>query len=172
MTQRLVEDKRKINSGAALTEGIVAITIISVAIVSILALLVMNLRQIQISRSQFIASQLAMEGVEVVRLIRDENWINRRSWNTGLGPGNYQVQYNSRALETFTGNPLRLDPNSKRYQYATGPNTEFTRRIIIQHVSPDQIRVISNVSWTVRNIAEPFEINTEKHLFNWMPPPP
>jgi Tfp pilus assembly protein PilV len=162
------DDNALRQNGAALAELLVAVAIISTAIVSILALLAVSLEQAQFSRAQFIASMLAIEGIEVVHAIRDENWINGRPWNAGLAPGDYQVQYNSTSLVPFSGNPLRFDSISRHYQYDTGENTEFTRRIIISSVSANEIRIISNVRWRVRNIPNPFEINTEAHLFNWL----
>jgi hypothetical protein len=153
-------------NGFILAEGVIASSIIATAIVGLLALLAASLRQAQFSKSQFIASQLALEGIEIVRAIRDDNWINGRPWNAGLAAGDYQAQYDSTALDPFSGNPLRLDPVSRRYQYVAGTNTEFTRRIIISNVGADEIRVISRVSWTVRSI--PFAIDVEEHLFNWL----
>lgn len=153
-------------SGYILAEGLVAAAIIATAIVGILALLTTSLRHMQIARNQFIASMLALEGVEVVRAIRDGNWINGRLWSAGLAPGDYQLQYDSTTLQSFINNPLRFDPATRRYQHDTGANTEFTRRIIISSVNPDQIRVISRVIWTARGI--PFSIDVEEHLFNWL----
>lgn len=158
--------RTRLLEGFILSEGIIAASIIATAIVGILALLAASLRQAQFAKSQFIAAELALEGVEVVRAIRDENWINGRPWNAGLSPGDYQAQYDSVSLDAFTGNPLRLDPVSGRYQYAVGNNTEFTRRIIISNIGADEIRAISRVSWTVRSI--PFSIDVEEHLFNWL----
>jgi type II secretory pathway pseudopilin PulG len=164
MKQRNFLRSRK--KGFILIESIVASAIIATAIVGILALLSISLRQAQIVKSQFIASMLALEGIEVVRAIRDENWINGRAWNEGLVPGDYQVQFDSTVLAPFSGNPLRFDPATGRYQYVSGENTEFVRRIIISNISADEIRVISRVSWQVRNV--PFAIDAEDHLFNWL----
>lgn len=152
--------------GYILAEGIVAAAIIATAIVGILALLATSLRQAQFSRSQFIASMLALEGIETTRAIRDGNWIAAAPWNAGLAAGDYQVQYDSTALAPFTGSPLRFDPVTRLYQYAAGTNTEFVRRIILTSISADELRVISRVSWTVRSI--PFSIDVEEHLFNWL----
>ncbi len=157
------------NFGAALTEGLIAVSIIATAVVGILGLLAVSLRHAQISRSQLIASQLAIEGIEVVRSIRDENWIEGEPWDTGLIPDAYLVEYDSRGLMPFTDDiPLRLNRETGRYQYDVGDRTEFTRRIIIYRISADQIRVTSNVSWHVRGVPTPFEINTEEHLFNFL----
>lgn len=157
-------------AGFMLTEGIVASTIIATAVVGILALLASSLRIAQLSESQLVASMLAQEGVEVARAIRDANWIadSPRPWNAGFSNGDYQVEYNSTAFLPFSGSPLRFDTTTRRYQYDTGTNTEFVRRIIITNLSVDELRVISRVSWTVRNI--PFSIDVEAHLFNWFIP--
>jgi hypothetical protein len=153
------------NKGYVLTEAIVASSIIVISIVGALSLLNSVLRQSSFLKQQFIASQLALEGIEIVRAIRDENWIASRPWNSGLLPGSYQAQYDSRSLSSFSGTPLKFDPATGLYQYNTGQDTEFVRKITISDISPDEIRVLSSVSWQVRGI--PFAIDVESRLFNW-----
>lgn len=171
-------------AGYMLTEGIIASAIIATAVVGILALLASSLRIAQFSKSQLIASMLAQEGIEVVRAIRDANWIQGALFGCHLGSGDYQVEYNTAFAEPgvcapppfFTGSPIKFDSATGRYQYAVGVNTEFTRRIIIVNLDSslnpgpdtDEIRVISRVSWTARSI--PFAIDVEEHLFNWFQP--
>lgn len=163
------------SSGIALAESIIAIAIISTAVVGLLSLLATSLRQAEISRSQFIASHLALEGLEVVRAIRDANWIRRppNPWNHGLAPrSDYQVQFNSTALTTFTGNEppqLTLDQDGHYRQDGTGSPTGFRRHIIISDISTNTIRVRSTVSWAVRGV--PFTLNAETRLYNWLRSP-
>lgn len=61
--------------GQSLLEMIIAITVISVALFSILSLFLSNMKAEEEARLRIVGSNLAQEGVEVVRNIRDSNWL-------------------------------------------------------------------------------------------------
>jgi len=65
----------------------VALTIIVSAVTSSLALVQSSLTSTRISGSQVIAANLAREGIEVVRSIRDSNWLMGRSFKIDLISG-------------------------------------------------------------------------------------
>jgi len=65
-------------------EMIVVIFIISVGLVSILSLSTTNLRNQRQGANRLVASQLAREGVELSRNIRDTNWLKGNAWDAGL----------------------------------------------------------------------------------------
>ncbi len=78
---------RKNLSGQGLMEVIVAIAIITTGITGTVTLTYSNLRSNETSINQIIAANLAREGIEVVRNIRDENWLQgsvNNTWLTGL----------------------------------------------------------------------------------------
>jgi type II secretory pathway pseudopilin PulG len=62
-------------SGQTLIETIVAIFILTAALTSGLSLTVYALSNSRLSINQLIATNLAREGVEVVRMMRDTNWL-------------------------------------------------------------------------------------------------
>ena len=75
--------------GQGLLEAIVALALILTIIFSIVALITANLLGQKESESQIIASNLAREGIEVVRNIRDSNWLKQDTdptveWDEGL----------------------------------------------------------------------------------------
>src|SRR3989344_3934106 len=63
------------SSGQTLIETIVAITILTTGIIGGLALAIQSLSSSSIVTKQIIATNLAREGIEAVRNIRDSNWL-------------------------------------------------------------------------------------------------
>lgn len=61
-----------------------AITVIITAISSSLALIQSSITATRIGGMQVVAANLAREGLEVVRAIRDTNWLQSRSFAVGL----------------------------------------------------------------------------------------
>lgn len=76
--------------GQGLLEVIVAIGIITASTVTTVALIINTMIVSNISQQQIIAINLAREGVEIVREIRDTNWLQvdagipNARWNAGL----------------------------------------------------------------------------------------
>lgn len=73
--------------GQSFIEAMVALTIIVTSVSSSLALVQASLTSTRISGSQIIAANLAREGLEVVRSIRDSNWLKGQSFQVGLVSG-------------------------------------------------------------------------------------
>lgn len=76
-------DKR----GQSFIEAMIALTILVSAVSSSMALVQSSLTATRISGSQVVAANLAREGVEVVRSIRDSNWLRGQSFQVGLVSG-------------------------------------------------------------------------------------
>ena len=78
-------------------ELIVVIAIILTSLVGLISLLSYSINGISPGKNKIIAINLAQEGLEVVRNIRDNNWLEGKrssiNWNDGLGSGNYRVEY-------------------------------------------------------------------------------
>lgn len=86
---------RKNNKGQGLVEVIIALGVITTGIVGVLTLTYSSLSASETSIKQIIAANLAREGVEVVRNIRDSNWLSDDpNWLDGLISG---VDYNGTA---------------------------------------------------------------------------
>lgn len=71
-------------SGQGLMEIIVAIAVIITGISGTITLTYSNLQGSRASVMQITAANLAREGIEVVRNIRDENWLQKNNWLFGL----------------------------------------------------------------------------------------
>jgi len=106
--------------GFTLLETIIAISIILVGLLSILALSTSSLLVSGVTSDEFLAANFAREGMEVVRSVRDSNWLaydtdSTTAWNnqlfevTGSGSDYTSIV----ALQDFstTGQYLWFGPN-------------------------------------------------------------
>lgn len=149
-------------------EIIIVMGVVISVLTSALVLITMTVNSTRASRSRIIAIGLSQEGLEIVRNIRDNNWLAGRrtalNWRQGMDPGNYRVQYDSSGLLVFSTTPLRI--NNGFHQYASGDNTLFYRKITIEHIGDNQMRIISEVTWIEqgRNRA----VSAETRLYNWL----
>lgn len=153
-------------NGFTMLEAVIATSIVTIGIISLLIASQDAVLSVYFIRDRFTAAYLAKEGVEIVKNIRDQNWLRRQTWNAGLAPGTYEVQHNSMALEVahVPLRFLRIDPATGFYNYATGALTKFQREIILTNISADHIRVQVNVRW--RN-GRDHNLLVEESLYNW-----
>ncbi|MFZ5559657.1 MAG: type IV pilus modification PilV family protein [Patescibacteria group bacterium] len=168
--KQIVIEKR----GFTLIEVIVAIAVIVTALVGLIGLISFSISGLTPAKSRVIAVNLAQEGIEIVRNIRDSNWMRYRSeieqgeswrWTTGLAAGTYRAQYNSPELLSLSENPTLSKDTNGFYQYGSGTQTPFRRRIIIENLSADEIRVTSEVTWSEKGKNNTVSVQT--HFFNW-----
>ncbi len=110
----------KHNLGQGLIEVIVAIAIIASGLTAALSLTSTATRGSRVSTKQIVAANLAREGVEVVRNIRDSNWLQGNNWLTGLVDG---TDYNGVLRYNQSTDSWSIDFTSN----AMGDNTELVR---------------------------------------------
>ncbi|MDP3004000.1 MAG: prepilin-type N-terminal cleavage/methylation domain-containing protein [Candidatus Azambacteria bacterium] len=160
----------KNNKGFTLLETIVAVGLIAVGLVAALALITTSLFYVSNIQDRLAAANLMAEGIETVRNIRDNNWLQNKVWNNGLANGDYQVSYdyNYSALPFpfyNDNNPLLLNSNGF-YNYVSGATTPYKRKVSITNLPNGyEMQVISTVTWIRRGIA--YSSSAEDHLFNW-----
>lgn len=168
------------NSGLTLMGVIFAIGIVLVGLMGILSLFRYVIFMGRISGDRFIATNLASEGIEIVRAMRDDNWKNGRQWNNGLGAGEYQGDYNDGALVSTGVSPLapiKIDTTGY-YSYDNGQNSKYTRRVIIYPDNTatfclddtstgdnDNICVFSEVTWQAMGVS--YAATVADRLYNW-----
>jgi len=152
--------------GQLLIESGIAISILVVGLLGILGLLSRSLSLNNVVSSQYIASNLAAEGVEVVKNLLDANVIQFKPWNTGFSTGSYELSYDSLALDSNQNRNLLFDSSNNKYNYQNGQSTPYKRNIEILNKG-DEIQVNSIVSWQIRGGS--YSVNLEDHFFNWRP---
>lgn len=156
--------------GFSLLEVIITIFIVAVGLVGILSLASVSSRSPFQSRMRLIASGLAQEGIEVVRDMRRSNleWSDWEWYSSAIATStvrNHRVQYNSSSLISYSDTPLKLNPSSGLYQYDSGGNSPFHRRLTLKKISYEQVKVVVEVKWQIRNNW--YYLTAEDRLWNW-----
>ena len=160
--------------GFTLVEVMISIAIITTALIAMISLITYTTTSINVNKSRIIAGGLAQEGLEIVKNIRDDNWLHncpacdRRgvtTWQVGLSAGDWRVQYNLESLLAFSSTPLKLDSNGF-YQYDSGSDTLFYRKVSILYINNDQMKVTSAVTWTEGGSSH--SISAETRYYNWL----
>lgn len=149
----------------SLLEVLIAIFLITIGITGAVSLVNYSISSVAIAKSQIIAASLAQEGVEIIRNIRDSNWLQDLAWDNGLGDGEFRVQYDSSSLLALDGNSvLKIDSNGF-YQYDSGNDTLFRRKITITTTGVSEMEVISEVTWNERGRS--LSASAETKLYDW-----
>ncbi len=188
----LIKNKQKKEYGFTLIEVIVAIFILTVGIGGSFMLIQQTLAGVSTVQSRLIAIYLGQEGIEIIRNIRDNNWLEQREslqvppqplWNDGLiGLINCQppascceADYNtdtspSDSLIAIAGcdfgdlHYLNLD-SSGFYSYSAGIQTKFKRKIFIEEIDENKVKTTVIVQWEEKNKFH--EIKVIEHITNW-----
>lgn len=155
-----------VNKGFTILEVILAIFILSVAVFGSFSLIQQTVVGVSLNQSKLIAYYLAQEGVEIVRNIRDTNWLQGSAWTAGLavGEGNQEADYQSMVLESYQGRYLRIGDNGF-YNYASGMETKFKRKIAVTEKSDGYLEVKVIIEWSERGREHNIEVIN--HLYNW-----
>ncbi len=182
---------QKISKGFTVIELVLSIFVLSIAIIgSYNAFTIMDILTSN-SSDRFTAAYLAQEGIEIIRNIRDTNWIEDEDWTTGLWDGiadcssgcEYEADY-----KTF-GTLFPFDDNYLCFEndfYTLNPEcssenqTKFKRKITITPLdvpggeidNKDILKVSVEVSWDEKsNILfekQKQSITAEEYLYNWL----
>jgi len=145
----------------------VALILITIATGPILMLAVSSINVASRIEHNLIAANLAQEGIEVARNIRDTNWFRSVAFDNNLPVGTWLVEWNTvnGGLVPVGSNPF-LKKNNGLYNYSTGLDTPFKRTIAIAKPNSGELVLTSSVTWTERgNISR--SIIAESHLFDW-----
>lgn len=127
------------NLGQSLVELIVAIAIIQVGVLSVWSLFFNNFNTERELELRIIGANLSREAVELVKNLRDSNWlkIDRGGdylWDDGLKSGSYTVSYDEEDLKEMNNdNDGQLYQDSQGF-YTTsfdGTKTSPFKRIVI-----------------------------------------
>src|SRR3989338_8844037 len=133
----------KNNSGISILEVIVATLIITIGMVGVLSLVIQNIQAQYINKNVLIASGLAQEGLELVRNVRDLNWLMPgNSWDQDIvgtpSDHTYTINYDgsiNSAVNLISDAGARLYINNTSYLYthasAGATATGFYRLITV-----------------------------------------
>jgi len=181
--------KFKKESGFTLFEVIIAVFILTVGVGGSFVLIQQTLFASLMAQSRLVSAYLAQEGIEIIRNVRDNNWLEQREslevpplplWDDGLDncvpPNCCEADYETDTpllyppLVTIAGcsfddlNHLNINGDGF-YSYSSGTQTKFKRKIFIELVDSSKIKVSVVVEWRERNRAHQIEV--VEHITNW-----
>jgi len=182
-------------TGFTLLETLVAIFVITVGLMGVMTVLQMTMFLTSISSSRLTAVYLAQEGIEIVRNIRDTNWLQARDpmknspWDDGLvcaaPPCDWQADYttitftNTTDFEKCTDsgyncyayNEALLKSDGGFFNYTSVTETKFKRKITItapatpECPAADCRSVKVEVIWSEK--GKPYNFSAQENLYNW-----
>ena len=176
--------------GFTLIETLVAVSFLIFAIIAPLTLVSKSLSSALYARDQVTAYNLAQEGIEAVRAVRDGNLLvnayQERDVDLfeGIQPG-LPFAIDARDNEIYTvcaDRPLKIE-NGTLYGYGNDPcssrepgwvASKFTRVLYAEYVCPcrldstsDEIRLTSTVTWPVAS-ARVRKVEIYENLYRWV----
>ena len=130
--------------GFTLIEVLLAVFIISVAVLGLYNGINYSYHSVETAKEVFTASYLAEEGVELVKNIRDSNFVTGgATWNTGLSK-----------------TALWIDANGAYNYVASGEKTIFSRKIVIANLT-------TRLKVTVTVFYGEDQFILEQYLYDW-----
>jgi len=135
-------------------EMIIAAGIIVSSVVTVIALGIVTVRGGRESEYRIVGANLAREGIEYFRNIRDSNWLQGNLWNAGITNGAYKIEFNgsgwtSAACPNIEDEGCRLYINTSGiYNFSdnTGTPTQFYRQVTVSDWPPAK-KIRSEVLW-------------------------
>jgi len=164
----------KAKAGFSLIEILAVLFVVSMALLGVVSLITQNIQVQSINKNNLIAANLAQEGIELTRQVRDLNWQNHQVFDAYLSDGNYTVDYRlGTSVPVISINQTKIYLKDGFYVHDGGSEagltpTIFSRQIAIKKLSGDfsgALEVRSIVSWTDHNRPYNYELKTL--LFDW-----
>lgn len=170
--------------GFTLVETLVALMILLTAVVSVISLIGDSLHKMYYARDEVLAVNLAQEGIEMVRQVRDTNMLGGSAWLTNLADGTYIIDV-AGLLSGSAANGyvipcagctqiVYLDGVKGLYRQGTGamyPATQFSRLVTISSIGLTaaelnyERKVTSVVTWKTGGSTG--TATASEYLFEW-----
>jgi len=155
---------QKENSGFTLLEVLTSVFVLVITSLTIFSLLSASIFSLSSLKDRFVAFYLAQEGIEIVKNIRDSNFLQGASWLSGIGTGDKQGDYLSTSLSPYSDTYLKQN-SSGFFQYGSGSDTKFKRKINVTQIDANRVRVTVEVSWMEKGRPQSFTLVEE--ITNW-----
>lgn len=164
-------NKRKNQNGFTLLEMIVAVGIITFSALGIFSAVARYSQQTQQERDNLVAAYLCQEGIEIVKNMRDTNWVSGAPiWKTGLTScaSGCEADYSSASLSSWSspGTSLYIQGSTGLYKYIGSPQsgdvqTPYTRKITIAEIGNDELDISVDVYWAGNTMT------VKENIYNW-----
>ena len=187
----MTHSTQSLERGFTLVETLVAITLLAIALIGPFVAVQNAVQASYVARDQLIASQLAQEGVEYVRSVRDNNYLAspQRTWMDGLSSyqcyGEDPDQYchvdptqgdihgdspNHSAMQSYSSISslpyLYLASSGLYNQQDVGSPTRFKRLIQLRVVNASEVEVLVEVQWISGTRA--YSVTVTDNLRDWI----
>jgi len=172
------------NQGFGLLEAILAVGVLIIAVGSTAFLNRLIVRNSVLSLDRTQAYNLAQQGIEGVRAIRDTNWLNKRSWNEGMTLS--RSESDSEAYDVMQTNDNWMLSSNYPAKPIIINNIDFKRKIFILDDNPmnNELKTRSNneinnangeqfvkikvvVEW--ESYGQTWKIETTEYIGDWKP---
>lgn len=180
-------------NGFTIIELIITIFILSIGVIGVYSAFSAMIVFTQNASDQLQAAYLAQEGIEIIRNIRDTNWIKGNDWMAGLsdcietGSCEFEVDFTTTGetthpIDMSTGDYLLKDSSGfYGYPIVGGEETKFQRKIIVTPVTGQEdyaMDVFIEVSWNKKKdlvsdgeLADTCStqncVRVEERLYDW-----
>ncbi|MEI6596821.1 MAG: prepilin-type N-terminal cleavage/methylation domain-containing protein [bacterium] len=171
---KIIIKKNNNNSGISIIEVVIAVMIIAMGMIGVLSLVIQNVKSQYINKNVLMASGLAGEGLELVRNIRDLNWLTtENTWNQNIvGDGTYTIDYGGLTsinaavnLISDAGARLYINSNGLYTHTASGNTPTNFYRLITVIDQGDYLDVRCTVRW--KDGTQNHNYMAETYLYNW-----
>lgn len=137
------------SQGFSMLEVLIGVFVIVVGMMAAISLLSAGLGNSMDSRNQAIAGFLSQEGVELVRNIRDTNWVLGNGTFDGISSGDCAVSTGTALKCSGASFQLYYNPANLRYTHnSTGASaTKFSRKLVLENLASNEKKITSEVIW-------------------------
>lgn len=164
--------------GFTLAELMIAIFVFTVGILGAYVAIQQSSQFIKHTSNHLTAAYLAQEGVEIIKNIRDTNFLEKHlgydsnnPWDEGFETdGCYEIDWNmvyeqvDPGILTCASRYLKLDTNGT-YNYSTDVPTKFQREIWVSSDGPDAKLITVKVKW--QEGSKNYQFETIEKIYNW-----
>ncbi|MFA5086750.1 MAG: type II secretion system protein [Candidatus Paceibacterota bacterium] len=183
-----MEDKSKVKNkinGFTLIETLVSIMMVSIAFLGIYSATAKYSQQTKQLKDTYVASLLGQEGIEIVRNIRDKNWLTSVSPDlpnpdfsngltgyscsaTPLSTEGAEANYDDTGLSAYnSAHYLYILGGNSFYKYLASPGasdvkTNYRRQICIDSGTANELHVAVYIYWTGGK-----QTVVKEDLYNW-----
>ncbi len=159
--------ERKSERGFTLLESLVAVAILTTGISTSAFLVIQSIQTGNKIQKRIVAAHLAQEGVEVIRNIRDSNWLSGSNWTANINTAGIAgcVDYDDSSIDMSCAVGRNLFFNGSRYVYDSQPSS-FSRTAsttLLDVGAPDE------KLWVEVNVSCGANCNVKlsEYLYDW-----
>ncbi|HBI97147.1 MAG: Type 4 fimbrial biogenesis protein PilV [Candidatus Falkowbacteria bacterium GW2011_GWC2_38_22] len=183
----MILKKLKQSPGFSIIEASIVMAVVSIGLLGVFSLVMQNIQVQRGNKNMLVASMLAQEGIEMVRNVRDENWlVDPTNWDIGIADGadfDFKIDTDgiididdaSPANITDSDNArLFLDSVTNFYTHTSTGNipTQYYRLItatpggdLNSDGEDDYYKIKSHVQWQDRGVLKDYIAET--YLYDW-----